>query len=505
MEYPLKYIIREDRINGTGTCPIYLRYTFRRKFVNLPLRYSISPQFWNKEDGKPRKNYPNFRGLRTLLSEFEERVIESIEIYVDKNGVLPDVPSLKGLMNGYTLFQIQGGSNEMSIRDLFKDYIDYQKRDGVSKSTLNIYNYTWEKWCQYENYKKHIHGFKELNFQNLSDFRVFLKSGGLQKNTVSKYIKTMKSFLSYLELHKELPVTISYKKVQVEQELPEIQVLSQEELDILKREVFFTRSQDHKAPAFNLTDNEKKIGQILLFLCHTGLSYVDFDRLRVKNLVFLKESKGTKELQIHISRKKLKSVANCKIPILDVTIDLIMDKLGIPHLFIEANKEEPTSLQLKINVLESYIKKGIKGGLLKLDSRIFPKVVSQVFNREIKDVLKKIEINSPVVETRFFGGKEAIVTLPKYEVVASHTGRRTFITRSIENGVSLLVLMDMTGHTKVQTLARYAKNSAEFIQREVRSKTPGQTGYNNNSHSDKKNIDFEVKVGDSTLTLKTPK
>jgi site-specific recombinase XerD len=489
MGYPIKFILRDDRVNSKGKCPIYLRYTFRRKFVNLPLKYSIPLQFWNKEDGKPRNNYPNFRGLRTLLGEFEDKAIKSIENFMDKNGVLPEASSLKDLMNGFTLFQIHEGSGEMSVRELFKDYIDYQKGDGISKSTLNIYDYTWKKWCQYENGKKHIHGFKELNFQNLSDFRVFLKSGGLQKNTVSKYIKTMKSFLSYLELHKELPVAISYKKVKVEQEFPEIQVLSQEELDILKREVFFTRNPDHKAPVFNLTDNERKIGQILFFLCHTGLSYVDFDRLRVKNLVFLQESKGTKELQIHISRKKLKSVANCKIPILDVTIDLLMDILGIPHSFIEANKEEPTFLQLKINTLESFLNKEIKAGSLKLDSRIFPKVVSQLFNREIKEVLKKIEINSPVVETRFFGGKESIVTLPKHEVVSSHTGRRTFITRSIENGVSTLVLMDMTGHTKVQTLTRYAKNSPEFIQREVKSKTPGQIEFKGetlNSESVKK-------------------
>jgi integrase len=101
-------------------------------------------------------------------------------------------------------------------------------------------------------------------------------------------------------------------------------------------------------------------------------------------------------------------------------------------------------------------------------------VISQVFNREIKDVLSKIGINTPVFVSKIYGGKKSASTEPKYKLITSHTGRRTFITRSIENGVSLLVLRDMTGHVKLQTLARYNKNSTGFIQREVKSKTPGQ-------------------------------
>jgi site-specific recombinase XerD len=492
MELPLKFIIRDDRINISGKCPIYLRYTYQRKFINLPVKYSIIPQFWDKEDGKPRKNYPNNKTLKQLLSEFENNVTEAIEKYKENNGVLPEVGRLKEILNGSTLFQIQQGS-PTSLKDLFDDYVQYQKMDGMSQSTLNIYGYTWDKWKQFEKFKKHIYDYKEMNYNTLNDFRIFLKGQNLQLNTVSKYIKTIKSFLSYLVLHKELEVPVSYKKVSVEKEEPEIQVLTQEELDILKREVFFGRNIDHKHPQFNLNEREKLIGQILLFLCHTGLSYADFDELQIQNLIFIQQEKGVKELQIHYTRKKTKKVILCKVPILDITIDLIMDKIGIPHQFVEPNKGEPTPLSLKISVLETYLSTQIKRGHLTLKDRIFPRVISHHFNREIKSVMEKIGVDTPVFLTKFYGGKKKTETVPKYKLIASHTGRRTFTTRSTENGISLLVLKDMTGHVKLQTLARYNKNSAEFIQKEVKSKTPGQVQYQSEketvSKSSKKRVE----------------
>lgn len=476
MEIPVKFIIRDDRVNSSGKCPIYLRYTQKRKFVNLSVKYSILPQFWDKEEGKPRKNYPNYKNLKSLLTEFEDRIINTLEEFKEKNGILPEAENLKSVLNNSTSIQIQQGSSP-SLQDLYQDYVRYQKLDGVSKSTLNIYSYTWDKWLQFETSKKTKFTYKELNFNNLNEFRIFLKNNGLQKNTVSKYIKTIKSFLTYLVLHKELEVPVSYKKVPVEKEEPEIQVLTQEELEILKREVFFSRDCNHQKPIHNLSDREKLIGQILLFLCHTGVSYADFSNLQIGNLIFIRDKNDSKDLQIHLTRQKLNTVSTCKIPILDVTIDLISDKLGMPHDIIEINKDEPNPLDLKITLLERYIQKMIKRGKMTINTTLFPKVISQVFNREIKGVMSKIGINTPVFVSRMYGGKKSASTVPKYKLISSHTGRRTFITRSIENGVTPLVLIDMTGHVKLQTLARYNKNSTEFIQREVKSKTPGQIEY----------------------------
>jgi site-specific recombinase XerD len=475
MDYPIKFIIRDDRVNTKGKCPISLRYTFQRKFVNTPIKYSISPQFWDKEDGRPTRNYPDYKGLRTVLKDFEEHVIDRLNQYKEQHGVFPGVKHFKSLIEG-TSVQIQQGGVK-TLEDYFNDYVEYKKSDEASNETLKIYSYTWKKWKGFEDIKGKRHEYHELNFHLLDEFRIHLKNQGLQLNTVSKYIKTIKSFLGYLSLHKELPVPASYKKVSVEKEEPEFEVLTQEELEVLKRECFFTRNVDHQISQHNLTDREKLIGQMMIFMCHTGLSIVDFDNFRLCHLIFLKESKTKKGLQLQMTRQKLKTVITCKIPILDVTIDLIMDKLGIPHIFIESNKNDPTGLQTKINMLESFIENQIQKGELTINSKIFPKVISQVFNREIKEILKKIKIDSSVIINTIIKGKKVEKAVPKYSIISSRTGRRTFVTRNTENGISPFVLKDMTGHVKLQTLARYNKNSPSFIQRELNEKTPGQTGH----------------------------
>ena len=125
MDYPIKFIIRDDRVNSKGKCPIYLRYTLQRKFVNKPIKHSISPQFWDKEDGRPTRNYPDYKGLRTVLKDFEEYVIDRLNQYKEQYGVFPGVKHFKSVIEG-TSVQIQQ-SGVKTLEHYFKEYVAYRK------------------------------------------------------------------------------------------------------------------------------------------------------------------------------------------------------------------------------------------------------------------------------------------------------------------------------------------------------------------------------------------
>ncbi len=47
--------------------------------------------------------------------------------------------------------------------------------------------------------------------------------------------------------------------------------------------------------------------------------------------------------------------------------------------------------------------------------------------------------------------------VPKYELITTHTGRRTFVTLSLEKGVRPEVLMRITGHKDMRTMKKYIK------------------------------------------------
>ena len=65
--------------------------------------------------------------------------------------------------------------------------------------------------------------------------------------------------------------------------------------------------------------------------------------------------------------------------------------------------------------------------------------------------------------------------VPKYEKISAHTGRRTFITLSLQNGVPIHILQEQTGHRKIQTLLRYYKSSLGAIHSATQKATPYQS------------------------------
>ncbi len=52
-------------------------------------------------------------------------------------------------------------------------------------------------------------------------------------------------------------------------------------------------------------------------------------------------------------------------------------------------------------------------------------------------------------------------TFRKYELVCTHTARRSFATNAYKAGVPTIAIMKITGHTQESTFLRYIKVSAE--------------------------------------------
>ena len=125
---------------------------------------------------------------------------------------------------------------------------------------------------------------------------------------------------------------------------------------------------------------------------------------------------------------------------------------------------------------------------------LFPKIQNQIFNNEIKDVLKKIGItnNVKVYEKRF--GKIEQKLVPKYTLVSSVTGRRTFISHSLRDGIPYEVLMKSTGHKDIKSLMRYTRVDQEIVNKEFLTKKrkliPSDDWLNNI-----KDIEFAKKFG----------
>ena len=88
-----------------------------------------------------------------------------------------------------------------------------------------------------------------------------------------------------------------------------------------------------------------------------------------------------------------------------------------------------------------------------------PVISNQKTNEHLKELgkLEGIEIDEPIVLTKFRGTKEIQIKKPKYEFLSSHTARRTFVTLSLEKGMRPETVMSITGHKEYSTFKKYIK------------------------------------------------
>jgi integrase len=95
--------------------------------------------------------------------------------------------------------------------------------------------------------------------------------------------------------------------------------------------------------------------------------------------------------------------------------------------------------------------------ILQKHSNTLPSISHQKMNTYLKELCKKAGIEEEVAITRYRGALRIDKKIPKYELVTSHTARRTFVTLSLEKGMRPEVIMSITGHKDFKTLRAYIK------------------------------------------------
>lgn len=99
--------------------------------------------------------------------------------------------------------------------------------------------------------------------------------------------------------------------------------------------------------------------------------------------------------------------------------------------------------------------------ILKIYNYKLPVVDDEDFNREIKEIAKAAGIIKMEHKRITKGGVKMILKLYKYEMIASHTARRSFATNFENDGVPSRQLMLVTGHTSEHSFRKYVKSKPE--------------------------------------------
>ncbi|MDE5822079.1 MAG: site-specific integrase [Paramuribaculum sp.] len=109
------------------------------------------------------------------------------------------------------------------------------------------------------------------------------------------------------------------------------------------------------------------------------------------------------------------------------------------------------------------------------DPSLFPKISNQKFNAHMKEVGKLAGLTGDwIIETQN-GRTRTRKTVKKYEVLASHCGRRTFTTLCLRKGMSPEDIRAVTGHTTAGMMMKYVKFDDESKREKMNLLNDGQS------------------------------
>ena len=92
----------------------------------------------------------------------------------------------------------------------------------------------------------------------------------------------------------------------------------------------------------------------------------------------------------------------------------------------------------------------------------FPKMRDKSrFNEHLKELGRLAEINDEVIIKENRGGKVTSIKYKKYQLIKSHTARRSFATNLYLKGAPTISIMKLTGHTTEANFMKYIKVTRE--------------------------------------------
>lgn len=399
----LKFLYRSTRDIAIITLRLSFRNGLKDHIIESKTQITCS-----KEDWKLMQNSRRIKDakLKNKKNEFDKETIE-IESHVLRafNNSNPSAVDKLWLQNQLDSYYGKNDTEVISdkILEYFEKYLDLTRND-ITKTTHTRYN------TSYEFTKRFIHESECYNQNTIIsdidvDFYNKFRDYGLENkyslSTINKYFSTVKTMGNYAYTHHGIQLSHRYNLIKLKSNRMPVVYLTIDELKLIS-----------SLDSHQLGPKLDNVRDWLLISCLTGQRISDFMNFSVDNI---REVDGIKLMDIFQEKSK-KSVT---IPILDQVIEIM---------------------------------KKYNGG--------FPKQLSdQKYNNYVKEVVKLAGIDEVtyggVVKVIPGKGKRKVMgDYPKYELISSHVGRRSFAT-NFYGKMKTPLLMNITGHVKESTFLSY--------------------------------------------------
>ena len=398
---------KKDGVLIVENVPIRMCVNFASKRIEFTTGYRIDAAKWDADRQRVKNGCSN--KLKQSASEINASLLEyyteiqSIFKRFEVEDVIPTPEQIKEAFNALhkPVSEEPKPKKEALPCDFFQVFDDFVEDCGRQNDWTDS---TYEKFAAVKN---HLMNFRDgLTFdffdeKGLNDYVTYLRDVKEMRNsTIGKQLSFLKWFLRWA-FKKGVHQNNAYDSYK-----PKLK-------NTQKKIIFLTWEELNKLREFEIPAAKQaldRVRDVFLLQCFTGLRYSDVFNLRKSDI------KGD-----HI----------------EVTTVKTSDSL-----IIELNNHSKA-------ILDKYKDVAFE------DDKVLPVITNQKMNDYLKELAELACIDEPVRQTYYRGNERIDEITPKYALLGTHAGRRTFICNALALGIPPQVVMKWTGHSDYKAMKPY--------------------------------------------------
>ncbi len=400
---------KKDGVPIVENVPIRMRVNFASQRIEFTTGYRIDVAKWDGDKQRVKNGCTN--KLKQSASEINAALLgyytELQEIF-KRFEVAEIMPSPAEVKEAFNNRHGQNEKTELASADtsnvpsnFYEAFDDFVRMCGRQNDWTHS---TIEKFAAVKNHLKNFRSELSFDFfdeEGLTEYVQYLRDVREMRNsTIGKQLSFLKWFLRW-SFKQGMHSNNAYDTFK-----PKLK-------DTQKKIIFLTWEELNRLREFKIPPTKQaleRVRDVFLFQCFTGLRYSDVFNLRRSDI------KGD-----HI----------------EVTTVKTSDSL-----IIELNDHSKA-------ILEKY--KDVEFE----NDKALPVITNQKMNDYLKELAELAEINEPVRQTYYKGNERIDEVTPKYALLGTHAGRRTFICNALALGIPPQVVMKWTGHSDYKAMKPY--------------------------------------------------
>lgn len=388
-------------------CPdgkLRFRVKWGKNIVAFSLGYRVDLSKWSKETQRCKNNTTHGKKkipasvINREINRYEA-ITENIFSKYEQSGITPG----KEMFRSDFLEQVRGikksgNDTEKNFWQIFDEFVkDSGFKNDWTKATFEKFHALKE---HLRNHKENI-SFKDFDEDGLNKFIAYLRDeAGMRNTTIDKQLGFTKWFLRWA-------TSKGYNNIRdYEMFRPKLKKAE-------KKVIFLDWDELMTVYNFEFAENKgylSRVRDVFCFCCFTSLRYSD--------------------------------VANLK-----------WSDVGIDYIQVTTIKTNDT-VKIELNDYSKRIIEKYKDYDFP-NNAVLPVISNQKMNCYLKELGKVCGLDTPITITYYKGHNRIDEVHPKYELLGTHAGRRTFICNALMLGISPEIVMKWTGHSDYKTMKPY--------------------------------------------------